>query len=53
MVLARAAMAGLFSEDMNMKVASMMLILLLLFTLVCISRLRLRPCGAQPYSRSA
>lgn len=48
MVLDSAAMAGLFSEDMNMKVASLMLILLLLFTLVCISHPCPRPCCTVP-----
>ena len=40
--MARAAMAGLFSEHMNLRVAALMLIGILIFTLV-----RTRPVLAQ------
>jgi hypothetical protein len=45
-------MAGLFSEDMDLKLASLMLILLLIFTLVRDSRIRAQcpvPRAPQPY----
>ena len=45
-------MAGLFSEDMDLKLASLMLILLLIFTLVRDSRNRAQytvPRAPQPY----
>lgn len=47
--MARAAMAGLFSEHMNLRVAALMLIGILIFTLV-----RTRPVLVQhPHMRQA